>query len=234
MRGTSVLCETIAKFPVERLIYMSSSEVYGTCLHEPMDEEHPLNPRSPYAGSKAAGDRLAYSYYVTYGIPLVIVRPFNNLGPFQHTEKVIPRFIRSALEGETIEVHDDGTQTRDWLFVTDHAEAIERCLVADLATVKGEVINLGSGVETSIRTIAEQVLTRLGHPDKLVLNSYQRPGQVQRHVSSTTKAHDLLGWRARTPFATALEQTIQWYTDNAWWWRKLAYPAGAAPAVAHR
>ena len=175
VRGTSVLCETIAKIPVERLIYMSSSEVYGTCLHEPMDEEHPLNPRSPYAGSKAAGDRLAYSYYVTYGIPLVIVRPFNNLGPFQHTEKVIPRFIRSALEGETIEVHDDGTQTRDWLFVTDHAEAIERCLVAELATVKGEVINLGSGVETSIRTIAEQVLARLGHPDKLVLNSYQRP-----------------------------------------------------------
>src|SRR5207244_1392694 len=101
--------------PVERFILISSSEVYGTAERAPMDEEHPLNPRSPYAGTKAGADRLAYSYFVTYGLPIVIVRPFNNYGPRQHPEKVVPRFITQALSDEPLTVHGDGRATRDWL-----------------------------------------------------------------------------------------------------------------------
>ena len=230
--GTSVLCETIVKHPVEKLVLISSSEVYGTCLREPMDEDHPLNPRSPYAGTKAAADRLAYSHHVTYDLPLVIVRPFNNYGPYQHTEKVVPRFISAALRGEDIHVHDDGLQTRDWLYVEDHAEAIDRIVQADAALLKGEVLNIGTGREASIRSVAERVLAAVGGPSRLVLNSQQRPGQVRRQRSSTEKARRLLGWEARTPFEEGLERTIAWYRANEDWWRSLREPDVARPAAA--
>ena len=125
VEGTQILLDAIRRAPVERFILISSSEVYGTAEYAPMDEEHPLNPRSPYAATKAGGDRLAYSYYVTYGLPIVIVRPFNNYGPRQHPEKVIPRFITQALSGEPLTIHGDGHASRDWLYVDDDAEAIE-------------------------------------------------------------------------------------------------------------
>ena len=99
VEGTQILLDAIRETPVERFLLVSSSEVYGTAERDPMDEEHPLNPRSPYAATKAGGDRLAYSYWVTYGLPIVIVRPFNNYGPRQHPEKVVPRFITQALAG---------------------------------------------------------------------------------------------------------------------------------------
>ena len=109
-----------------------------------MDEEHPLNPRSPYAATKAGADRLAFSYRATYDLPIVIVRPFNNYGPRQHPEKVIPRFILQALAGEPLTVHGDGTASRDWLYVDDDAEAIQAVIEAD-AEVDGEVINVATG-----------------------------------------------------------------------------------------
>src|SRR5947207_1372464 len=108
----------------------------------PMDEEHPLNPRSPYAATKAGADRLAYAYYVTYGLPVVIVRPFNNYGPRQHPEKVIPRFITQALQDQPLTIHGDGHASRDWLYVDDDAEAIEAVIAAPLEQVAGEVINV--------------------------------------------------------------------------------------------
>src|SRR3989441_6253157 len=108
VEGTQILLDAIRDAPVERFILFSSSEVYGTAEAAPMDEEHPLNPRSPYAATKAGADRLAYSYYVTYGLPVVIVRPFNNYGPRQHPEKVIPRFITQALQGRELTIHGEG------------------------------------------------------------------------------------------------------------------------------
>src|ERR687883_535423 len=125
VEGTQILLDAIRETPVERFVLISSSEVYGTAVAAPMDEEHPLNPRSPYAATKAGADRLAYSYFVTYGLPIVIVRPFNNYGPRQHPEKVIPRFVTSALCDLPLTVHGDGRATRDWLYVEDDAEAIE-------------------------------------------------------------------------------------------------------------
>ena len=121
VEGTQVLLDAVRAAPVERFILISSSEVYGTAERAPMDEDHPLNPRSPYAATKAGADRLAYSYFVTYGMPIVIVRPFNNYGPRQHPEKVIPRFITQALQEQPLTIHGDGHATRDWLYVDDNA-----------------------------------------------------------------------------------------------------------------
>src|SRR5688500_9666489 len=116
-----------------------------------MDEGHPLKPRSPYAATKAGGDRLAYSYWVTYGLPIVIVRPFNNYGPRQHPEKVVPRFVTQALAGEPLTVHGDGHASRDWLYVDDDAEAIEALIEAPLDAVAGEVDNGATGTDISGR-----------------------------------------------------------------------------------
>src|SRR5438309_9458186 len=122
VEGTQILLDAIRDTPVERFILISSSEVYGTAEYAPMDEEHPLNPRSPYAATKAGADRLASSYFTTYDLPITIVRPFNNYGPRQHPEKVVPRFITQALGDEPLTVYGDGHASRHSLYVTDDAE----------------------------------------------------------------------------------------------------------------
>jgi dTDP-glucose 4,6-dehydratase len=221
VEGTRVLLDAIREAPVERFILISSSEVYGTAETVPMDEEHPLNPRSPYAATKAGADRLAYSYCATYGLPIVIVRPFNNYGPRQHPEKVIPRFIVQALEDEPLTVHGEGTASRDWLYVDDDAEAIEAVIDADLEAVAGEVINVATGEDVPVSRIADLVLDLLGKPASLKEFVDERPGQVHRHLGSTEKAERLLGWRARTSLEDGLERTVDWYRDNEAWWRAI-------------
>ena len=219
VEGTQVLLDAIRDTPVERFILISSSEVYGTARYAPMDEGHPLEPRSPYAATKAGADRLAYSYFVTYDLPVVIVRPFNNYGPRQHPEKVIPRFITQALADEPLTIHGDGHASRDWLFVDDDAEAIEAVIAADIDSIAGEVVNVATGVDLSVSEIADAVLDVLGKPSSLTTYVDERPGQVDRHVGSTDKAARLLGWQARTSFEDGLERTVEWYRDNDGWWR---------------
>jgi dTDP-glucose 4,6-dehydratase len=219
VEGTQVLLDAVRSAPVERFVLISSSEVYGTAESDPMDEEHPLNPRSPYAATKAGADRLAYSYFVTYGLPIVILRPFNNYGPRQHWEKVVPRFVTSALADEPLTVHGDGHASRDWLYVEDDAEAIVAAIEADLDSVAGEVINVATGVDASVSDIADLVLDVLGKPASLKSYVDERPGQVDRHIGSTEKAERLLGWRARTSFAEGLGRTVAWYRENEAWWR---------------
>jgi dTDP-glucose 4,6-dehydratase len=219
VEGTQILLDAVRETPVERFVLISSSEVYGTAEHAPMDEEHPLNPRSPYAATKAGADRLAYAYAVTYGLPIVILRPFNNYGPRQHPEKLVPRFITSALEDEPLTVHGDGSASRDWLYVDDDAEAIEAAIDADLDAVSGQVINVATGVDLTVSEIADLVLEALGKPPSLKEHVDERPGQVQRHIGSTDKAALLLRWNARTRFEDGLERTVAWYRDNEAWWR---------------
>jgi len=221
VEGTQILLDAIREAPVERFILISSSEVYGTAESAPMDEEHPLNPRSPYAATKAGADRLAYSYFVTYGLPIVIVRPFNNYGPRQHPEKVIPRFITQALCDEPLTVHGDGHASRDWLYVADDAEAIEAVIAAPLEAVAGEVLNVATGVDIPVAEIADRVLEAVGKPATLKAFVSERPGQVDRHIGSTEKIERLTGWRARTSFDEGLERTIAWYRENEAWWRGL-------------
>jgi dTDP-glucose 4,6-dehydratase len=221
VEGTQILLDAIRETPVERFILISSSEVYGTAEYAPMDEEHPLNPRSPYAATKAGADRLVYSYFTTYDLPVVIVRPFNNYGPRQHPEKVIPRFITQALTDQQLTIHGDGHASRDWLYVDDDAEAIEAIIAGDIDAIAGEVINVATGLDLSVSQIADAVLAAVGKPDSLKSYVDERLGQVDRHIGSTDKAERLVGWRARTSFEEGLARTVEWYRENDGWWRGL-------------
>jgi dTDP-glucose 4,6-dehydratase len=217
--GTQILLDAIRGTPVDRFILFSSSEVYGTAERAPMDEEHPLNPRSPYAATKAGADRLAYAYWTTYDLPIVIVRPFNNYGPYQHPEKVIPRFIIQALTDQPLTIHGDGGASRDWLHVFDTAEAITAACEVPVGRIVGETINIATGVDETVEDIADQVLDLLGKPAGLRRHTSDRPGQVHRHIGSTTKAERLLGWRSTIPFRDGLERTAAWYREHPEWWQ---------------
>ena len=227
VEGTQILLDAIRRTPVERFILFSSSEVYGTAERAPMDEDHALNPRSPYAATKAGADRLAYSYWVTYELPIVIVRPFNNYGPYQHPEKVVPRFITQAIRNEPLTVHGDGHASRDWVFVEDVAQAIDAVIAADIGSIAGEVINLATGRDISVAQIADLVLERLEKPASLKVHTPERPGQVDRHIGSVDKAERLLGWRAATSFEQGLDRTIGWYDENRAWWESPLRSDGA-------
>jgi dTDP-glucose 4,6-dehydratase len=221
VEGTQILLDAIRVTPVERFILISSSEVYGTAESAPMDEEHPLKPRSPYAATKAGADRLAYSYWTTYDLPIVIVRPFNNYGPRQHPEKVVPRFITQALADEPLTVHGDGHASRDWLYVGDDAEAIQAVIDAPIEKIAGEVLNVATGIDISVADIATLVLEAFGKSPQLVRHVPERLGQVDRHIGSTEKTERLIGWKARTGFEEGLERTVAWYRDNEAWWRAI-------------
>lgn len=222
--GTQTVASAILEHPrVERFIHISTSEVYGTALRSPMDEEHPLNPMTPYASAKAGADRLVYSYWATYDMPAVILRPFNQYGPYQHLEKVVPRFITSALQNEPLTVHGDGSSKRDWIFVEDTCEAIDLVLHADLSLVKGEVFNIGTGYDLDVLALAERILERMQKPKSLIKYIGDRPGQVQHHIATHSKITDRLGWRPATSFDEGLTRTIDWYTTNTDWWKKLQW-----------
>lgn len=219
--GTQTLVNALLKNDsVERFLHISTSEVYGTALREAMDEEHPLNPMSPYAGAKAGADRLMHSYWSYADLPIVTLRPFNNYGPRQHLEKMVPRFVTCALKDEPLTVHGNGLAARDWLFVDDHCVAIDRALhVEDFSKIKNQVINIGTGRATSVLDVARTVLRILGKPDSLLKHIGDRPGQVQRHCSSISKAKELLGWEAKTSLESGIAATIEWYRNHEGWWR---------------
>lgn len=223
--GTQTLCNAILKWNghLKRFIHISTSEVYGSAVEDPMTEQHPLLPCSPYASAKAGADRLVYSYWKTYGIPAVIIRPFNNYGPRQHLEKVIPRFITSAILNEPLTVHGDGKASRDWLYVDDHCEALERVLHADDESLHGQVINIGTGIDIDVKTIASKILRLMNRSENLITYIHNRPGQVDRHIASTEKARTLLRWEAQTEVERGLEKTIDWYADNQKWWEPLQW-----------
>ena len=223
--GTQVIANAVLKHidSVERLVHISTSEVYGTAVRRPMDEEHPLDALTPYAAAKLGAERLVYSYEKTYDIPSVILRPFNNCGPRQHLEKVIPRFITSAILDEPITVHGDGSYTRDWVYVEDFCAAVDRAVHVPLDTVKGEIINVGTGEEASILDIANLVMEHVPRTKSEIEHTSNRPGQVACHIASTAKAKKLLGWAPATPFRDALERTVAWYQANSDWWKPLLW-----------
>lgn len=223
--GTQTLMNALLKCKnVERFIHISTSEVYGTAESEPMDEDHPLNPRSPYAGAKAGADRLVYSYWAHLDLPCVIIRPFNNYGPRQHLEKVIPRFITSALMGKPLTVHGTGDAKRDWVYVQDHCKAIDKTLhIENFGKIKNQVINIGSGEAHSVYEIAKIILQEMGASEDLLTHIGERPGQVKLHIASAEKARRLLGWEPRTNLLEGLRHTIKWYRENENWWQDLLW-----------
>jgi len=204
---------------VERFIHISTCEVYGAGLEAKMDENHPLNPHSPYAAAKAGADRLVYSYYVTYKIPAVILRPFNIFGPRQHLEKVIPRFITSALLGEKLTVHGSGDASRDFMFITDVADAVDRLIKAPLEKVVGHVFNVGSGKAFSVSEIAKMISKEMKLPAEQIIQIGDRPGQVSSFAADFKKAKRVLGWQPKVEFVKGLRKTIQWYKNNRENWK---------------
>jgi len=220
--GTQVIANAVLKYAnrIERFIHISTSEVYGTARTDVIDEEHPLMPMSPYASAKAGADRLVYSYWATYNLPVIILRPFNNYGMYQHLEKVIPRFITSCIMNEKLTVHGDGKAMRDWLYVEDNCRAIDLALHCNIEKVKGEVINIGTGNSINVEKIAIRVLEKMEKDLSLIQYVGDRPGQVFRHTSSTEKAKELLDWAATTSFEKGLDTTIEWYMKNKDWWEK--------------
>ncbi len=223
--GTQTVANAVAKADgVKVFVHISTSEVYGTALREPMDEDHPLNPLSPYASAKAGADRLVYSYRATYDIPAVIVRPFNNYGPHQHLEKVVPRFVTSALDGRPLTVHGSGTAMRDWLFVHDTVRALGLLLDYRPGAGPCEVFNLGTGAAVSVLDIAQRVCEMTGRAcEAAIVHIGDRPGQVSKHVADASRFRAAFGWQPDVDFHDGLERTIDWYRRNEPWWRKLEW-----------
>mgnify|MGYP001578594887 CR=1 FL=1 len=213
---------------VKRFIHISTSEVYGTALTDKMYEDHPLNPASPYAAAKTGADRLVYSYVSTYGVPAVIIRPFNMFGPKQHLEKLIPRFITSCILNEPLTIHGSGNSKRDFTHVEDLARAIDLVLHAPAKKVLGEVFNVGFGKDHSINEIAGLIIKLMNNIDKKhkieyrhsVMNIGDRPGQVFRHTAGIKKIEKVLGWKPKISFKDGLSMTIDWYLKNEDWWKE--------------
>jgi UDP-glucose 4-epimerase len=208
-----VLCllELIRNHGFETLIHFSSSEVYGTSLYAPMDENHPLNGTTPYAISKIAADQLILSYRNIFGIDTAILRPFNNYGPRQNEGSyagVIPLTIKRILAGATPVIYGDGKQTRDYIFVTDTADAAVR--LYECRQTRGRVLNIGSGKEASINTVV-QLIAKYLNCDKPIDYQAPRPADVKRHISSIYLAEDLIGFKPSIYLEDGLKMTVEWY-----------------------
>ncbi len=198
-----------------RLVQVSTDEVYGSVEDGASRETDPLAPRSPYSAAKAAGEHLARSYHVTYGLDVVITRGSNTYGPYQHPEKLIPLFVTNAIDDRPLPLYGDGLQRRDWLFVSDHAGAVEWVLRHG---APGEAYNIPGGRELTNRDVVGRLLELLGKPWSLVRTVADRPGHDRRYAMDGSKLA-ALGWRNRTPFEAGLERTVRWFTEREDWWR---------------
>ena len=199
-----------------RLLHVSTDEVYGSVDEGLATESTPFDPRSPYAAAKAAGDHLVRSYFATYGVDVVITRGSNTYGPHQHPEKLIPLFVTNALDGEALPLYGDGLQRRDWLYVSDHASAIEFVLAHGVA---GQAYNVPGGSEMTNRQVVEALLDKLGKPWSLVKTVEDRSGHDRRYAMDGSRLA-ALGWQPEVLFEDGLAETIAWYRSNEPWWRK--------------
>jgi len=198
-----------------RFLQVSTDEVYGSVETGESREDDRLEPRSPYSSAKAAGELLARSYFVTYGLDVVITRGSNTYGPFHHPEKLIPLFVTNAIDDQPLPLYGDGLQRRDWLYVADHAGAIGHVLDRG---EPGEVYNVPGGNERANREVVAALLDRLGKPWSLVRTVEDRPGHDRRYAMDGSKLA-ALGWRNRTTFEYGLAATVDWFRDNQAWWR---------------
>jgi dTDP-glucose 4,6-dehydratase len=216
--GTFVLLEAARTAPgLRRFVQISTDEVYGSVAEGASRETDELKPRNPYAASKAGADRLAYSFWATYGVPVIITRASNNYGPHQFPEKVIPLFITNALDAVPLPLYGDGQNVRDWLHVADHCRALD--LVLDRGA-PGEVYNVGGGNEVRNIALTHRILELAGLPATLIKPVPDRLGHDRRYCLDTTKLR-ALGWRPERDFDEGLRATVDWYRANEWWWRPI-------------
>jgi dTDP-glucose 4,6-dehydratase len=218
VEGTFVLLEAARRANnLRRFVQISTDEVYGSVATGASRETDELKPRNPYAASKAGADRLAYSYWATYNVPVVITRASNNYGPYQFPEKVIPLFVTNAIDDIAVPLYGDGRNVRDWLHVEDHCRAID-LLIANGAD--GEVYNIGGGNEVMNVDLTKRILGSLGKPLSLIQPVADRPGHDRRYCLDTSKLRSL-GWAPQVPFEQGLRDTVDWYRGNEWWWRPI-------------
>ncbi len=215
--GTFVLLEAARRHAHRRYLQVSTDEVYGSVATGSALEGDHLEPRSPYAASKAAGDLLVLAYGTTYGLPVGITRASNTFGPHQYPEKILPLFTTNAIDGEPLPLYGDGLQMRDWLYVDDHCAAVELVLTAGGA---GEVYNVAGDNELTNLELTRLILDELGLPESLIRSVPDRPGHDRRYSLDAGKIRRL-GWQPAASFRSALSETIHWYVDHPEWWRPL-------------
>jgi dTDP-glucose 4,6-dehydratase len=215
IKGTQVLLDISKQYGVERFINISTDEIYGELTGEgKFYETTPLNPNSPYSVSKASADMLGRAYHRTYGIPVITVRPSNNYGPWQYPEKLIPVIILKALRNEKIPVYGTGQNVREWLHVSDCADAIFSVLEEGKT---GEIYNVGSGEEKINIDVVKTVLNILGKPEGLIEFVKDRPGHDFRYSLNSDRIRKQTGWKCRIYFPEGIEKTVRWYADNMEW-----------------
>jgi len=215
--GVFVLLEACTKLGVERFLQVSTDEVYGPIEEGCFSETSPLNPRNPYSASKAAGDLLALSYWHTHSFPVLITRGCNTYGANQYPEKLVPLFLTNALEDKPLPLYGDGLQVREWIYVTDHAEAI--ALVLEKGK-PGEIYNIGTGERVTNLEITRRLLEELRKSEDLIAHVADRPGHDRRYAMESEKIRSL-GWAPKRSFDEGLKFTIEWYIENRQFWEKI-------------
>ena len=218
VEGTFVLLEAARRAKaLRRFVQISTDEVYGSVPTGASRETDELKPRNPYSASKVGADRLAYSYWASFNVPVIVTRASNNYGPYQFPEKVIPLFVTNALEDLPVPLYGDGRNVRDWLHVDDHCRAID--LLIDRGD-NGEVYNIGGGNDVANIDLTQQILAVLGKPTTLITPVADRVGHDRRYFVDTTKLR-AVGWKPQVAFNDGLRATVDWYRQNQWWWRPI-------------
>lgn len=215
--GTNVMCDVARRVGVDRFVHISTDEVYGSIEKGSFTESDRLTPRSPYSASKAGSDLIALSYHTTYGLPVLVTRSSNNFGPYQFPEKVIPLFVTNLLEGKKVPLYGDGMNVRDWCYVEDNCAGVDLVLRRG---VVGEVYNIGGGNEIPNRELTDTILQILGLDESMIEYVEDRLGHDRRYSIDIGKVA-ALGWTPSREFHEALDTTVAWYRDNAWWWEPL-------------
>lgn len=219
VHGVLVLLEEARKHApsLKRFVQISTDEVYGSIDSGSFKETDPLNPRNPYAASKAGGDRMAYAYSQTYGLPVIITRASNNFGPWQYPEKLIPLFVTNAIDDLPLPLYGDGRNVRDWLYVEDHCAAVDFLIEHG---ADGETYNIGGGNERENRDITQTILALTSKPESLIKRVADRQGHDRRYSIDMSKVESM-GFRCQTDFDEALRRTVQWYINHEPWWRAI-------------
>jgi len=223
IKGTQILLDVARDTGIQKFINIATDEVYGELETEEGQfyEDTPLNPNSPYSVSKASADMLGRAYYRTYGVPVITVRPSNNYGYWQYPEKLIPVVILKALNNEPIPVYGKGENIREWLFVSDCADAVFEIIQKGKI---GEIYNVGSGEERKNIDVVKLILNILKKPENLITFVKDRPGHDFRYSLNTDKIEKEIGWKAKIKFEEGIEKTVKWYLENiSWVERKLKY-----------
>ncbi|MCW2694211.1 MAG: dTDP-glucose 4,6-dehydratase [Mycobacterium sp.] len=215
--GAQTLFDACLRTGVDRVVHVSTDEVYGSIPVGSWTEDHILEPNSPYAAAKAGGDLIARAYARTHGLDISVTRCTNNYGPYQFPEKVIPLFVTNLLDGATVPLYGDGLNVRDWLHVDDHCRGIQLVLEQGEA---GEYYNIGGGIELTNRELTQRLLDAMGVGWEMVQQVTDRLGHDRRYSLDDAKLRGL-GYEPRTSFAEGLAATVQWYRDNEAWWRPL-------------